>query len=178
LSTVAQPSIAFNGLRSSCESVARNSSLIWLLRSASVARGAFAGQQPFAFGDVRGDGDARSVAVLGHDAPLRLRDAAVGTQDGHGAFPVDRRLLSASCSVLHKSCFAGSMRSTQPLPMMSFARAGDAAELGIHVLVDESGIQQRDTARGEFEHGSKTRIGRATNDVGPGARTAVREPWR
>ena len=36
LSTVAQPSIAFSGLRSSCESVARNSSLIWLLRSASV----------------------------------------------------------------------------------------------------------------------------------------------
>ena len=43
--------------------------------------------------------------------------------------------------------------------------AGDAAELGIHVLVDEIGIEQRNAARSQFEHGAETRIGRAPHDV-------------
>ena len=51
------------------------------------ARGALTGQQLFAFGDIGGDGDARSVTVFGHDAPLDFGDAAVGPQDRHGAFP-------------------------------------------------------------------------------------------
>ena len=65
------------------------------------ARGAFAGQQLFALGDIGGDGDARAVAVFGHDAPLDFGDAAVGPQDRHGAFPaaaVRERDVQLSCT--------------------------------------------------------------------------------
>ena len=55
----------------------------------------------------------------------------------------------------------------QRLPMISLrVAARDAAELGVHVLVDEVGIEQRDAARGELEHGAETRVGAAPDDVG------------
>ena len=43
---------------------------------------------------------------------------------------------------------------------------GNAAELRIHVLVDEVGIEQRDAARSQFEYGAKARIGCTPDDVG------------
>ena len=83
------------------------------------ARGAFAGQQLLAFGDIGGDGDARAVTVFGDDAPLDIGDAAVGPRDRHGAFPaaaVRERDVQLSCT---RSSCPGAMMSMQPLPMMS-----------------------------------------------------------
>jgi hypothetical protein len=43
---------------------------------------------------------------------------------------------------------------------------GNAAELRVHVLVNQVGIEQRDAARSQFEHRAKTRICRTPDDVG------------
>jgi hypothetical protein len=84
---VAQPSIAFNGFRNSCERRRQKFVLDLVTAFGFGARRTFAGQQPFAVGHIGGNGDARPVTVFGHDAPLDIGDAAIGPHDRHGAFP-------------------------------------------------------------------------------------------
>ncbi len=178
LRTVAQPSIAFSGFRSSCDSVARNSSLIWLLRSASV-RAARSLASSF----------SRSVTLVAmamrapwpFSATMRHSTSATlpsGRKHGHGAFPaaaVRERVVQCLAQIVMGG--RDDVDATLADDVAALA-AGDAAELGIHVLVDEVGIEQRDAARSQLEHRAETRIGACAARCPPGARTAARAPWR